>query len=60
MWTSVGIFQVWTLFVILRRNFVLFDFLRFDFLRSYQYVPLNYATDYNARRLKEGKEVAVP
>ena len=48
--------------MILRRNFVLFDFLR-----SYQSVPPNLATGLDARResdvmivSKKGREVAIP
>ena len=57
MWTSVGIFESGHDFMILRRNFVLFDFLR-----SYPSVPPNHAAGLDARRLFQKKErkVAVP
>ena len=45
MWTSVSIFESGRDFVILLRNFVLFDFLR-----SYQSVPPNLAAGLDARR----------
>ena len=51
MWTSVGIFESGRGFMILLRNFVLFDFLRF-----YQSVPPNLAAGLDVRRLFRKKD----
>ena len=51
MWTSVSIFESGRGFIILLRNFVLFDLLR-----SYQSVPLNLAAGLDARRLFEKRK----